>query len=128
MKPVRVLIVDDEPDVLFTMKRLLTAEGHEVAVAADGGAAMLVCDEFRPDVIVLDIRMPVLDGWYVLAEVAERDPSPRVIVCTANADTRDHTRALTLGAETVLVKPYDPEELCSLVQVPAGATVPSANI
>lgn len=111
----KVLLVDDEADVLLTMRMLLQSEGHTVAVASDGGEAIAVIDQWSPAVVVLDIRMPVLDGWYVLAELGNRRSGPRVIVCTANADVRDHTRARSLGAEVVLVKPYDPEELVRLV-------------
>lgn len=111
----RVLLVDDEPDVLFTMRRILVSDGNEVMVASDGGMAIEVVDTWDPDVVVLDIRMPILDGWYVLAELGNRPKIPRIIVCTANADLNDHARAVELGAETVLVKPYDPEELCRRV-------------
>lgn len=117
----KVLLVDDEADVLLTMRMLLQSEGHTVAVASDGGEAIAVIDQWSPAVVVLDIRMPVLDGWYVLAELGNRRAGPRVIVCTANADVRDHTRARSLGAEVVLVKPYDPEELIRLVAAPRHA-------
>ena len=117
----KVLLVDDEADVLLTMRMLLQGEGHDVAVASDGGEAIDLIERWAPAVVVLDIRMPVLDGWYVLAELGNRRNPPRVIVCTANADVRDHPRARSLGAETVLVKPYDPEELIRLVAATGAA-------
>ena len=68
----KVLIVDDEPDVLLTMRMILEAEGFDPALAADGETALRRIDDEQPDVVLLDIMMPVLDGWFVLAELAGR--------------------------------------------------------
>ena len=63
MREVRVLIVDDEPDIRATVSAMLEIEGYDVAEAANGADALQVFDELTPDVILLDMRMPVLDGW-----------------------------------------------------------------
>ena len=71
----KVLIVDDEPDVLLTLRMILESEGFDPSLAADGETALRRIDEERPDLVVLDIMMPVLDGWFVLAELGGRATS-----------------------------------------------------
>lgn len=107
----RVLIVDNEPDVLFTMRALLEAEGFDVTLAADGPTARRALGAARPDVVILDVSMPVLDGWYVLAHLAGDDAPPPVIVTSAKAHPLDVARAHALGACDYFVKPWDPEVL-----------------
>ena len=88
----KVLIVDDEPDVLLSLRVILEASGFDPSLAADGETALRRIDEEHPDVVLLDIMMPVLDGWYVLSELAGRPRRPHVIVCSAKtgeADRRD---------------------------------------
>ena len=94
----RVLIIDNDPDVLFTLRTVFEAEGFDVALAADGTSAMRRLGEARPDVIVLDVAMPVLDGWYVLAELAGMTGAPPVIVTSAKGHPLDVARAHALGA------------------------------
>lgn len=107
----RVLIVDNDPDVLFTLRTVFEAEGFDVALAADGPSAMRRLDEARPDVIVLDVAMPVLDGWYVLAELAGITGAPPVIVTSVKGHPLDVARAHALGACEYFVKPWDADVL-----------------
>ena len=96
----KVLIVDDEPDVLLTLRMILESEGFDAALAADGETALRRIDEEHPDLVVLDIMMPVLDGWFVLAELAGRSRRPVVIVCSAKSSAADY-----------VTKPWDADDL-----------------
>jgi len=111
-----ILIVDDEPDVLLTLRVILEASGFEPALAADGETALRRIDAEDPDLVLLDIMMPVLDGWFVLAELAGRSERPKVIVCSAKSADADRARAHDLGADAYVVKPWDPEELVQTIR------------
>ena len=111
----RVLIVDDEPDVLLTLRVILEAAGFEPSLAADGETALRRIDEQPLDVVLLDIMMPVLDGWFVLAELQGRALRPQVIVCSAKTADADRERALNLGAAAYVTKPYSPDDLIAKI-------------
>jgi DNA-binding response OmpR family regulator len=112
----KVLIVDDEPDILLMLRINLEAEGYETALAADGETALRRIGDETPDVIVLDVMMPVMDGWSVLEALSSRRDSPRVIVLSAKTASRDVRRALDLGAAEYLTKPFEPEGLLATVE------------
>ena len=112
----RVLIVDDEPDILLMLRINLEAEGYETALAADGETALRRIADETPDVIVLDVMMPVMDGWSVLEALSSRADAPRVIVLSAKTAPRDVRRALDLGAADYLTKPFEPEGLLATVE------------
>lgn len=112
----KVLIVDDEPDVLLTLRMILESEGFEPSLAADGETALRRIDEEHPDVVLLDIMMPVLDGWFVLAELAGRMKKPHVIVCSAKSSETDIERARELGADEYIVKPWEPDSLVEKIR------------
>ena len=110
----KVLLVDDEPDILLMLRMAFEDEGHEVVMAADGRMGLERLKEHRPDVIVLDMMMPVVDGWGVLeAKQVEGDTTP-VIVVSAKSDPKDCRRALELGAIEYVVKPFDLDRLLAL--------------
>lgn len=110
-----VLIVDDEPDVLLLLRVNLEAAGYHTVLAADGEMALARIDESIPDVVLLDIMMPVMDGWGVLRALSERENAPRVIVVSAKSSDRDIVRALTSGALDYVTKPFDPDDLVDVV-------------
>jgi DNA-binding response OmpR family regulator len=112
----RVLIVDDEPDVLLTLRMILEAEGFEPALAADGETALRRIDDESPDLVVLDIMMPVLDGWFVLAELAGRTRRPCVVVCSAKSSDADRNRAKELSADEYVTKPFEPDHLVAVIR------------
>jgi DNA-binding response OmpR family regulator len=112
----KVLIVDDEPDVLLTLRVILESEGFEACLAADGETALRRIDDDNPDLVVLDIMMPVLDGWFVLAELAGRARRPRVVVCSAKSADADRVRARELGADEYVTKPFEPEHLLTVIR------------
>jgi DNA-binding response OmpR family regulator len=113
--PGTVLIVDDEPDVLLLLRVNLEAAGYQTVLAADGEMALVRIDESKPDVVLLDIMMPVMDGWGVLRALSERENAPRVIVVSAKSSDRDIVRALTSGALDYVTKPFDPDDLVDVV-------------
>lgn len=120
----RILIVDDEPDVLLTLRLLLEGEGFEPSLAAEGETALRRIDEEHPDLVLLDIMMPVLDGWMVLAQLADRPRRPHVVVCSAKTGALDIARARELGAAAYVTKPFDPADLiATLRDVLAGRSV-----
>lgn len=106
-----VLVVDDEPDILLLHRLNLEAAGHRVVLAADGEKALERIVEERPDAVVLDVMMPVLDGWGVLERLRAQDAPPPVLVVSAKTTPDDISRARDLGALDYLTKPYDPDEL-----------------
>jgi CheY-like chemotaxis protein len=101
----KILIVDDEPDVLLTLRMILEAEGFAPALAADGETALRRIDEEHPDLVVLDIMMPVLDGWFVLAELAGRAHRPCVVVCSAKSRPRPGALGRRVRHEAVRAGP-----------------------
>ncbi len=111
----RVLIVDDEPDILLMLRVNLEADGFDTALAPDGQTALKRLDQEPFDVVLLDIMMPVLDGWVVLQSLGEREGAPRAIVVSARSSPRDVARALELGAAAYVTKPFSPAELSELI-------------
>jgi len=107
----RVLIVDDEPDVLLLLRIELEAEGYETLLAADGETALRRIADEHPDVVLLDVMMPVVDGWGVLQRLAEEGSTTRVIVLSAKANDSDVAKALELGAHEYVTKPFEPAAL-----------------
>ncbi|HEV3471630.1 MAG TPA: response regulator [Actinomycetota bacterium] len=109
----RILIADDDPDIRQLVIYTLADEGHEVAVAKDGKEAI---DHFAtgpPDLLILDIMMPELDGYGVLRELGEQDTrgDAKILVLTAKGSEHDWKLGYDLGADRYITKPFDPEEL-----------------
>jgi len=111
----RVLIVDDEPDVLLLLRIELEAEGYETLLAADGDTALRRILEEHPDIVLLDVMMPVVDGWGVLQRLADQGATTRVIVLSAKATDSDVAHALELGADEYVIKPFEPAALLTTV-------------
>ncbi len=114
----RVLVIDDEAPIRLLCRVNLEAEGIEVLEAADGYAGLELARNDRPDVVLLDVMMPGLDGWAV-AESLLGDPrtaSIPIIFLTARAEFRDRARGLDIGGVDYVTKPFNPLELAPLVQ------------
>ena len=107
----RVLIADDEKNIRESIAAYIAAEGMESAVAADGAEARALLEEEAFECLILDLRMPKMDGLSLLAWLQEAGPPVPVIVISAYGDVRDAVQAMKLGARDYLVKPFDPEEL-----------------
>jgi len=112
----RVLIVEDEPDMLLLLRINLEQAGFEASLAADGATAMRRIASERPDIVLLDLMLPVLDGWAVLADLGSRELAPPVVVCSAKGSPRDLARAFELGAAEYVTKPFDMEDVLDTVR------------
>jgi DNA-binding response OmpR family regulator len=121
----RVLVVEDEPDVRRTLDKVLTVAGFTVLLAADGRTGLRAVHAEKPDALVLDIGLPGLDGWQVLARVRDLSDVP-VLLLTAHGAEAEKVRGLRAGADDYLTKPYGNAELVARVQAllrrGAGAT------
>ena len=106
-----VLIVDDEPDILILLRLALEAAGYATVEASDGDEALDVIRDRHPEVVLLDVMMPRMDGWATLQHIAESGEHPRVIMVTAKTASRDRDRAMELGADDFVTKPFEPAEL-----------------
>ena len=111
----RILVVDDEPDLRRMLRRYLEAEGFEVAEAAGGEAALSRTRGAAPDLIVLDVGMPGMDGFAVLQEIRKVSDIP-VIMLTARTEEVDRVVGLTIGADDYVTKPFSPRELVARVR------------
>lgn len=129
----RVLVVDDEPTVREVVATYLEREGYEVEVLAEGGTVIEAIDRFRPDLLVLDVMLPVRSGFDLVRELRTQSSLP-VILLTARSDETDRVLGLELGADDYIVKPFSPRELAARVRsvlrralVPVAATTPPAD-
>jgi DNA-binding response OmpR family regulator len=114
----RVLIIDDEAPIRLLCRVNLEAEGMEVMEASDGESGIEAARRERPDVILLDVMMPRLDGWSV-AQVLVRDELTKempIIFLTARAEVRDRARGLDIGGIEYVTKPFNPLELAPLIE------------
>ncbi len=114
----RVLVVDDEADITALVAYHLAKAGYRVSTAGSGPEALKAAREERPDVVVLDLMLPGVGGYDVLAELRKREETRDVgvILLTARRDEPDRIRGLTLGADDYLTKPFSPAELVLRVQ------------
>ena len=112
-----VLVVDDEPQVVWMLRFSLEAEGYQTFSARDGRAALAEIRMRRPNVVLLDIMMPVMDGWSVLEELRALpdEERPRVVVVSARASLRDRAKAIELGADAFVPKPFNVDDLLEVV-------------
>lgn len=120
-----ILIVEDEPDILTLLRIVIEMNGYDTALAADGTTALERLDAERPDLILLDLMLPVLDGWSVLAEIRSRPEPPPVIICSAARSSRDVQVAEQRGAVAVLAKPIDMDLLLETID---GALAPTPAV
>jgi DNA-binding response OmpR family regulator len=111
--PKTILICDDDPLLVDLLEYRLASRGYAVTVAEDGGKALRRLQEMKPDAILLDAMMPVIDGYEVLRKIRENPETAKipVIMLTARKQEQDIVMALELGANDYLVKPFIPEEL-----------------
>ena len=113
---VRVLIVDDDRDILESFEAALSAEGAETFTAADGNTAITRCEEHKPDVVVLDMMLPGRSGFLALEKIKGHADSPAVVMCTANEGQRHKTYAESLGVDEYLQKPVPLSHLVDTVE------------
>ena len=114
----RILVIDDEPDVLLLCRVNLSHAGYQVLEALDGWSGMELARAERPDLIILDLMLPGMDGMAVLRELAddERTRSIPVLMLTAKTQLEDRERCRDAGAAAFLTKPFSPVRLTELVE------------
>ena len=110
----RVLVVDDEPDIVAAVEQILQIEGYAVASARNGAEALAVLDSLRPDVIILDLMMPVMDGEEFRRRLAEH-PAADTPVIVISADRDVARKAAAMQVEAYLAKPFDFDDLLATV-------------
>jgi two-component system, OmpR family, KDP operon response regulator KdpE len=110
-----VLVADDEPRITKLVSIALSSEGFRVVGASGGVEALTRAEEVRPDIVLLDIVMPDLDGIEVMGAIREQRPVP-VILLTAKGSTADKAKGLDLGADDYIAKPFHPDELAARVR------------
>ncbi|MEV6415156.1 response regulator transcription factor [Kribbella sp. NPDC051718] len=111
-----ILVVDDEPELVRFVRRGLEAEGYQVLTATDGADGLRMALTRKPDLMVLDLRMPEVDGEAVMAGVLARSPSTRILVLSAAADVQARVRCLEQGAVDILAKPFAIRELLARIR------------
>ncbi len=116
MDPANVLIVEDDPNVRAALQRALSYEGYDVAVAEDGGRGLEAVSENPPDVIVLDVMMPFVDGLEMCRRLRARGDETPILMLTALGEVSDRVDGLDAGADDYLVKPFALEELLARIR------------
>lgn len=106
----RVLVIEDEPDLLSSLRRSLRDEGYAVDTAEEGDDGLFKAENWDYDAIILDVMLPVLDGWELLGRLRRKKRTP-VLMLTARSRTADQVRGLDSGADDYVVKPFIPAEL-----------------
>ncbi|MEV4582305.1 response regulator transcription factor [Nonomuraea jabiensis] len=109
--PIRVLVVDDEPDLLEVLERTLRQEGWQVEAVGSGQAAIRASERFAPDAAILDIMLPDLDGLKLMGRLRERMPELCVLFLTARDAVEDRVAGITAGGDDYLTKPFSLEEV-----------------
>jgi two-component system OmpR family response regulator len=127
----RLLIIEDEADLLSSLAKALREEGYAVDTASDGEEGLFKALETGYDAVILDVMLPVMDGWTILKKLRVRRTTP-VLMLTARDASRDRVQGLDLGADDYLIKPFDLEELFArvraLIRRAAGVSKPVLQI
>ena len=123
----KALIVEDDINIAELLKIYLRKDGFETENAYDGGRAVTLAEEFKPDIILLDIMLPVMDGWAVCREVRKKSQVP-IIMLTAKGESMDKISGLEMGADDYVTKPFDPKELLARVRAVLRRTDGSGSV
>jgi DNA-binding response OmpR family regulator len=111
----RVLVVEDDEAIADVLRRSLRAEGHEVRSAGDGAEALTAAEQFSPDLVVLDLGLPRLDGMEVCRRLRAESDVP-ILILTARTETEDRVKGLDTGADDYLPKPFERSELLARIR------------
>lgn len=115
----KILVADDDSEVREFIKFTLKKEGHEIITASDGRETLKKIYEYKPDLVVLDVMMPIMDGYHICKVIREDPkyaPVPKVIIATARKDELDKKLSGIAGADAFISKPFKPEELVSEIK------------
>ena len=115
MGKARILVIDDEPSILNVVTAYLRSEGYDYQTAADGAKGLAMVKTYSPDLIILDIMLPGMDGIEVLSQL-RRESNAYVIMLTARAEETDKLVGLSVGADDYLTKPFSPRELMARIK------------
>lgn len=122
----KVLIVDDDTNICELLRLYLEKDGYSTVTAHDGQEAIRTFEESNPDIILLDIMLPKLDGWQVCREIRKTSEVP-IIMLTAKGETFDKVFGLELGADDYVVKPFDSKEVVARIKAVMRRKVPAAE-
>lgn len=111
----KILVVDDDKNICELLRLYLVKEGYNVTMVHDGGAALAEFDKLHPDLVLLDVMMPVMDGWEVCREIRAESDVP-IIMLTAKGETADRVSGLEMGADDYIVKPLEMPEVIARVR------------
>ena len=114
----KILIVDDEPNIIISLEFLMKKEGFEIAVAADGDEALAKVDSFAPDLVLLDVMMPKKSG-YEVCEALRADPARaglKIVMLTAKGRDTEVAKGLAIGADAYVTKPFSTKDLVARVR------------
>jgi len=117
--------VDDDPDILLFLRMDLEAEGFDTSLASDGETALRRIEEDQPDLVVLDVMMPVLDGWATLEAITANTRRPRVVILSAKSSQQDRDRAARLGADRYVTKPFAPRDVVEAIRAVIARSLPA---
>ncbi len=126
MSKPNIMVVDDEKNICELIRLYLEKEGFDVTIANNGSDAIAMIRQNHPDLVLLDIMMPVIDGWEVCRQVREFSQVP-IIMLTAKGETFDKVMGLDLGADDYIVKPFDTKEVVARVKAVLRRTTPEEN-
>ena len=112
----RILVVDDDTSIRSFVEMALDSEGYVVSTATNGAQALAVTDQVQPDLILLDMRMPIMDGWTFARRYREKSSEPKAPIVVITAATDAGERAAEIQADGYLGKPFDLDELLGLVE------------
>ena len=124
--PHKVLIVEDDSNIAELLHLYLEKEGFETAVANDGGKGVELFHSFQPDLVLLDIMLPVMDGWAVCRKIRETSKVP-IIMLTAKGETTDRVEGLEMGADDYIVKPFEMKEVLARIHAVLRRTSPDGD-
>jgi DNA-binding response OmpR family regulator len=110
----KALVVEDDSNIAELLRLYLGKDGFEVAIASDGGKAVGMFGSFGPDIVLLDIMLPIMDGWQVCGEIRKTSKVP-IIMLTAKGETTDKVTGLEMGADDYITKPFEVKELLARV-------------
>ncbi len=122
----KILVVDDDTNICELLKLYMEKDGYIVYIANDGEAAVRAFNEVNPDIVILDIMIPKLDGWQVCREIRKVSDKP-IIMVTAKGETFDKVLGLELGADDYVVKPFDAKEIMARIKAVLRRTSVSAE-
>ena len=123
----KILVIDDSREMLLVMEHLLTNNGYMPLMAENGLIGLEKVEEHNPDLIVLDLNMPIVDGWQVCEQIREKSAVPIIILTAAHVTDEDAVRGLDLGANDYVTKPFNQHVLLARIALSAALVGQSAR-